>query len=105
MIARIWSGRIRAADVDDYVDYVRRTGVATQRATTGNQGSMILTRPEGETVDVTVISFWDSRSAVRGFAGDDPERAIFFPEDDRYLVDADQVVRHYDIPVREVPPA
>jgi hypothetical protein len=32
---------------------------------------------------------------VRGFAGDDIGRAVFYPEDDRFLVARDLTVRHY----------
>jgi hypothetical protein len=35
--------------------------------------------------------------AVRRFAGDDPERAVFYPEDDRYLVARDEHVTHYEV--------
>jgi hypothetical protein len=35
--------------------------------------------------------------AVRAFAGDDPERAVFYPEDDRFLVDRELTVSHYTI--------
>jgi hypothetical protein len=33
------------------------------------------------------MSLWDSLDAVRGFAGDDVEKAVFYPEDERFLVD------------------
>jgi hypothetical protein len=35
--------------------------------------------------------------AVRAFAGEDPERAVFYPEDERYLVERDLTVTHYDV--------
>jgi hypothetical protein len=39
----------------------------------------------------------DSWEAIRAFAGDDPSKAIFYPEDDRYLVDRELTVSHYVI--------
>jgi hypothetical protein len=43
------------------------------------------------------LSFWDSREVIHGFAGDDIEQAVFYPEDDRYLVDRETTVTHYEV--------
>ena len=34
---------------------------------------------------------------MRRFAGDDVERAVFYPDDARYLVARDEHVTHYDV--------
>jgi hypothetical protein len=34
---------------------------------------------------------------VARFAGPDVERAVFYPEDDRFLVDRDETVAHYEV--------
>jgi heme-degrading monooxygenase HmoA len=43
------------------------------------------------------LSFWESREAIAGFAGADIERAVFYPKDDRYLVERDTTVRHFQV--------
>ena len=43
------------------------------------------------------MSFWDSREAVEGFAGQDIEKAVFYPEDERFLVERDLTVHHYEV--------
>jgi hypothetical protein len=43
------------------------------------------------------LSFWDSRDSIRAFAGEDIDQAVFYPEDDRFLVERDLMVRHYDV--------
>jgi hypothetical protein len=35
--------------------------------------------------------------AVRAFAGDEPERAKYYPEDERFLVRHDVVVVHFEV--------
>ena len=35
--------------------------------------------------------------AIRRFAGDDPDRAIFYPEDERYLVERGEQVSHFEL--------
>jgi hypothetical protein len=34
--------------------------------------------------------------AVRGFAGDDVERPVYYPEEDRYLLTKPEKVQHYE---------
>jgi hypothetical protein len=43
------------------------------------------------------LSFWTSYDAIRGFAGEDIETAVYYPEDDRYLVQREDTVTHYEV--------
>ena len=47
--------------------------------------------------EIVTVSLWESRSAIEAFAGQDIEQAVFYPEDDRYLIDRDLTVRHYEV--------
>ena len=97
MIARIWRGAVRREDSDEYVEYLRATGLPEYRATSGNRGAWILRRDLGERTEFVTLSFWESLASVEGFAGPDPERAVFYPEDDRFLVERDLTVAHYEL--------
>jgi len=46
------------------------------------------------------VSWWESREAIVAFAGEDIERAVFYPEDDRYLLERGEVVTHHDVVAR-----
>ena len=98
MIARMWRGWVRTADRAAYVDYIESTGMAEYCATPGNQGAWMLARDldDGRT-EIVTLSFWASRDAIRGFAGDDIERAVFYPDDERFLVDRETTVTHFDV--------
>ncbi len=100
MIARTWRGWVKQADRDAYVRYMQGTGIAGYAQTPGNLGAYMLTRDlsDGRT-EVVMVSFWDSMDAVRAFVGPDPGYAVFYPEDDRFLVERDDVVAHYDVPL------
>ena len=104
MIARTWRGATRAADSDRYARYVEDTGLRAFSETPGNLGALLLRRPvdgAGEaTTEFLVVSFWDSMDAVKRFAGPAPEKAVFYPEDDRYLVRRDLSVDHFEVVVR-----
>jgi heme-degrading monooxygenase HmoA len=97
MIARIWRGAVRAADATAYASYIQQTGIEGYKATPGNRGAWMLWRVDGERAEVITLSFWDSREAIQGFAGQDIEKGVFYPEDDRFLVDRDLTVHHYEV--------
>lgn len=95
-IVRMWSGVIRTEDRDAYVDYVEQTGMAAYRKTPGNLDAWQLTRDLGDgRTEITTVSRWESLDAIAAFAGADPSRAVFYSEDDRYLLERDLEVRHY----------
>jgi heme-degrading monooxygenase HmoA len=95
VIARIWTGAVRLADADAYAEYIRETGLAEYVATPGNRGAWMLRRDDGDRTEFITLSFWDSLDAIRAFAGDDIEAAVYYPEDDRYLIARGPRVRHY----------
>jgi heme-degrading monooxygenase HmoA len=97
MIARIWRGATRAQDADSYLEYLHATGSPPYVATPGNQGVLALRRVEGDRAEFLLVTFWDSPEAIRRFAGDHPEQAVFYPEDDRFLVERGERVNHYEV--------
>ena len=97
MIARIWRGVVRLEDADEYAKYIAETGFAAYSTTPGNRGAWMLRRDEGDRTEFLTFSLWDSYDAIRGFAGDDYEAAVLYPEDERYLIETDPKVRHYEV--------
>jgi heme-degrading monooxygenase HmoA len=73
------------------------TGVAGYAGTPGNRGVWMLRRDTGETTEFVMFTLWDSLDAVKRFAGDDYETAVFYPEDDRFLVERDPRSTHYEV--------
>jgi heme-degrading monooxygenase HmoA len=96
-IARTWRGATRAEDAAVYTDYMNRTGVPGYAATPGNLGVLMLRRIEGDRAEFLMVTLWESEEAIRGFAGDDISRAVFYDEDDRYLVDRETIARHWEV--------
>jgi heme-degrading monooxygenase HmoA len=105
VIARIWTGTVRHADADAYAEYIRDTGLAEYVATPGNRGAWMLRRDDGDQTEFITLSFWESLEAIRVFAGDDIEAAVYYPEDDRYLVERGPRVRHYAVTSEAQPDA
>ena len=97
MIARTWRGWTSIDDQRAYVAYLLETGIREYEATSGNLGAYILTRTVGDRVEFITLSFWESLDAIRGFAGEDIEVAVFYPADDRFLVDRERTADHYEV--------
>ncbi|MGH2664143.1 MAG: antibiotic biosynthesis monooxygenase [Actinomycetota bacterium] len=97
MIARTWRGWTRTSDADAYVNYLRETGIREYRETPGNRAAYILRREEGERTEFVTLTFWESMEAVQGFAGEEVDHAVFYPEDDRFLIDRETEARHYEV--------
>jgi heme-degrading monooxygenase HmoA len=97
LIARVWHGRVPAAQGDAYAGYLRRTGAPDCRAIPGNRGVDVLRRTVAGETHFLFVSFWDSMDAIRAFAGDDVERARYYPEDRQYLIELEPTVTHYEV--------
>jgi uncharacterized damage-inducible protein DinB/heme-degrading monooxygenase HmoA len=101
MIARSWDGLTPAAKASEYAEYVRRTGVPELAGTDGNLGVYLLRREEGGRARFRVMSLWDSMEGIRRFAGDDVERARYFPEDAHFLLALEPNVEHFEVVAAE----
>jgi heme-degrading monooxygenase HmoA len=102
VIARTWTGAVLRADADAYADYIRATGFAEYGQTPGNRGAWMLRRDDGDRTEFITLSLWDSVDAIKAFAGEDIEAAVLYPEDERYLIDGESSVTHYEV-VDQVP--
>ena len=97
MIARTWHGVTLASKADAYAHYLDRTGVNAYQATPGNRGVYVLRRDDGDRTHFLLVSLWESFDAIRAFAGDTYERAVYYQEDDEYLIELEPGVTHYEV--------
>jgi heme-degrading monooxygenase HmoA len=96
-IARVWRGVVRREDADEYADYIRQTGFNEYAETPGNRGAWLLQRDQDERTEFVTYSLWESYDAIRAFAGEDIDTAVYYPEDERFLVERDATVAHYEV--------
>jgi heme-degrading monooxygenase HmoA len=98
MVERVWLAR--AANRDDaaaYASYFRRVVLPELKAVGGYRGAKVLQRDRDGGVEIVVVSRWESLDAIRGFAGDDINRAVVHDEAARLLSGCDRTVRHFEI--------
>jgi heme-degrading monooxygenase HmoA len=97
MIARIWHGKTKAGDAETYLQYLFKSGIPAYRATAGNKGAWVLHRIDGDVAHFITLSFWESRDDIAAFAGADIEVAKYYPEDEKYLLEFEPTVMHYEL--------
>jgi heme-degrading monooxygenase HmoA len=88
---------VPAAQADAYFSYLQGTGLPGYRATPGNRGVYVFRRVKDGEAHFLLTSLWDSMDAIRKFAGDDVERARYYPEDRDYLLELEPTVTHYEV--------
>jgi heme-degrading monooxygenase HmoA len=97
VIARTWHGRVPARESEKYHQYLLRTGVPDLQSTPGNLGVYVFRRLEGDEAHFVLTSLWDSMESIRRFAGHDVERARYYPEDEKFLLELEPRVAHYEV--------
>jgi heme-degrading monooxygenase HmoA len=97
MIARIWQGRTRESDQDTYFEYLQATGLKDYASIPGNRGVWVLRRVYEGKAEFTLISLWDSWDAIKSFAGPEYEKAVYYPEDKKFLLELEPHVTHYEV--------
>ena len=103
MIAGVIARRWRAwtddqANADAYAAHFEGAVRPALEATDGFVDAR-LERFEGDggRTEIVVVTRWQSRDAIRAFAGEDIETAVSYPEDERYLVGGESTVLHYEV--------
>jgi antibiotic biosynthesis monooxygenase (ABM) superfamily enzyme len=90
LIARTWTGRIRAEDADAYLEYILEEGVAPVADRPGCLGIQLFRRTEGDVAVFTTISYWESFDAMAAMhpgGADDVRRVHHLDRDEDFLLE------------------
>ena len=44
-----------------------------------------------------LITYWENIGVIKNFAGQDFEKAKYYPEDDNFLLEFEEKVQHYEV--------
>jgi heme-degrading monooxygenase HmoA len=99
MIVRMWHGQVEKAKAGRYRQFLIDYAMPDYRSVPGNLNAYVLEREDGRVTHFVTLTFWESMDAVRAFAGDDPERAKYYPEDADFLVEFEPSVAQYEVTV------
>ncbi len=97
MIARLWHGRTRLSDADTYAEFMRERAAPDYGSVEGLERLYFLRRDDGDVAHFLLVTLWDSMESVRQFAGDEPEKAKYYPEDDDFLLEKEETSALYEV--------
>lgn len=97
MIARIWHGRTKASDYEQYTDLMKSKAIPDYQGTEGFVDLTFLRRKEKEVAHFTLITYWENLQVIKNFAGEDFEKAKYYPEDDDFLLEFEEKVLHHEV--------
>lgn len=97
MVVRMWHGRVPVVKAGAYREFLLKRAIPDYRSVKGNISVHILERQEGDVTHFITMTFWENMNAVRGFAGNDVDRAKYYPEDKDFLLEFEPTVVHYDV--------
>ena len=95
-ITRIWHGETKTEHADIYLKYIEETGMREYRNVDGNLSAKILRSIEGDICHFLTVTEWDSYESIKKFAGDEFEKAKYYAEDNKYLLEFEDKVQHYE---------
>lgn len=93
-ITRIWHGKTRAERADEYLQVIIGTGVKDYKSVPGNLSVEIWRRKEDDVCHFWTVTKWDSYESIRNFAGEDLDKAKYYPEDADFLLEFEEKVIH-----------
>ena len=97
MIARIWHGKTNIINYEAYTEFLKRVAIPDYRKTAGFKGLTFLRNVENDEGHFKLITYWDNLEIIKNFAGQDLEKAKYYPEDNDFLLEFEERVQHYEI--------
>ncbi|MEZ4793296.1 MAG: hypothetical protein R2783_07505 [Gelidibacter sp.] len=96
IITRIWHGTTQARHADAYLDYLMVSGIKDYLSVKGNLSTKVLRRLDGDISHFMTITEWDSYESIKKFAGNEYQKAKYYPQDKDYLLNFEEFVTHYE---------
>ena len=97
MIARLWHGRTRLSDADEYATFMKERAAPDYGSVDGLKKLYFLRRKDDDVAHFLLVTLWDSMESVKKFAGDLPEKAKYYPEDDAFLLEKEETSALYEV--------
>ncbi len=94
MITRIWHGTTSISDADNYLKFLNESGIRDYKETPGNLSIKVLRRKEEHVCHFWTVTEWENLESIKAFAGDDLEKAKYYPEDKDFLLEFEEKVIH-----------
>ncbi len=97
MIVRLWHGRTSLSKADEYAEFMKERAAPDYASIDGLKKLYFLRRIESEAAHFLLVTLWDSMESVKRFAGEHPEKAKYYPEDDSFLLEKEETSALYEL--------
>ena len=97
MIARIWHGKTSIANYDAYTDFLKQVAIPDYQKAVGFKGLTFLRNIKNDEGHFKLITYWDNLEVIKNFAGQDFEKAKYYPEDGNFLLEFEETVQHHEV--------
>ena len=96
-IMRLWHGEVSLEKADEYERFMIERAAPDYGSVEGLLKLYFQRKNEKNKAHFLLITIWDSLEAIKNFAGDNPEIAKYYPEDDNFLLEKEELVSMYEV--------
>src|SRR5260370_26282431 len=97
MILRMCRAQTTAEKADEYIQHATKKVFPSLLAIAGYRGAYLLRRSQNDTVELIVLTLWESVEAVRKFAGPQLNRPLVEPEGPTSFTTFCDFVEHFHV--------
>jgi heme-degrading monooxygenase HmoA len=97
MIARIWHGKTSVENFDRYTEFLKEVAIPDYKKTKGFCGFSFLRKIKNKEGHFNLITYWQDLEVIKNFAGEDFEKAKYYPEDHDFLLEFEESVEHHEV--------
>jgi|SRR5450432_262845 heme-degrading monooxygenase HmoA len=94
MITRIWHGRTSPDNSEWYLQFLLNEGTREYLETPGNLSVKVLQSKAADCCHFWTVTEWPDLNSIKAFAGEDYEKAVYYPEDEGMLLEFEEKVIH-----------
>jgi heme-degrading monooxygenase HmoA len=92
----MWHGKTKIEFADEYLEFLETTGIKDYKKIQGNLSVEVWRRKEKDICHFWTVTKWDSLDSIKQFAGEQYEKARYYPEDKKYLFEFEETAIHYE---------
>ncbi len=93
----MWHGRVDSSNSAEYAEFMKQRAVPDYSSVEGLQKLLFLRNNEKDVAHFLLVTYWDSMESVKKFAGEQPEKAKYYPEDDQFLLEKEELSALYEV--------
>ena len=96
-IMRLWHGEVSIEKADEYEQFMLDRAAPDYSSVEGLLNLSFQRRNEKTKAHFLLVTVWDSIESIKKFAGEQPEIAKYYSEDDDFLLSKEKNTSLYDI--------